>query len=101
MMFFYIALCVLVPCGFLFVFQEAGEKIPALGIVILFGLLSVPMLSHALAMRGAAQGKKWGCYLSKVLGVGLLFAFPVGTLIGIYILIRSNTGNFEFSDLAK
>ncbi|MFZ6680971.1 hypothetical protein [Undibacterium sp. Tian12W] len=46
----------------------------------------VPILLHFFAMRGAREGKKWGCTLSKLIGIICLPGFPVLTTLGIYIL---------------
>lgn len=60
------------------------------------GSIWVPLLlftalyaAHHVTARGARQGKAWARTSSIVISVFLLLGFPVGTLIGVYLL--SNT----------
>jgi hypothetical protein len=46
-------------------------------------------LLHYLTARGAKESKPWARTSSMVISVLLLFGFPLGTLVGIYLL--SNT----------
>jgi drug/metabolite transporter (DMT)-like permease len=46
-------------------------------------------LAHHLTAKGARESKPWARTSSIVISVLLLFGFPLGTLIGIYLL--SNT----------
>lgn len=46
-------------------------------------------LAHYLTARGARESKPWARTSSIVISIFLLFGFPMGTLIGIYLL--SNT----------
>lgn len=53
----------------------------------LFAAIFAPaILAHSLAMVGARHGSTWGRYLSGFIGVVLLFGFPIGTFLGVYIL---------------
>lgn len=63
----------------------------AMGLMI-FGPIAT---AHGFAARGARLGKPWGRTLSRVVGVLLLFGFPVGTLIGIYILIQTGSNRWH------
>lgn len=53
----------------------------------LFAAIFAPaILVHSLALVGARRGRSWGRYLSGFIGVVLLFGFPIGTFLGVYIL---------------
>ncbi len=61
-----------------------------LGLVFVFGIGPVGLL-HWYAAKGARTGARWGRNISRVIGVFLLFGFPIGTALGAYIL--SQTGS--------
>jgi hypothetical protein len=44
---------------------------------------------HRCAARGARLGTAWGRTTSRVIAVLLLFGFPIGTLIAVYIFSRT------------
>jgi hypothetical protein len=79
--FFYVsifALLVLVSLG--------GE-----GSAMLVGVILLPIaFLHWCAARGARHGERWGRTTSRVIAVLMIFGFPIGTLIAIYIF--SQTG---------
>lgn len=54
------------------------------------GIGGPPALIHAVAAAGAHRGMRWGRNLSRVVGVFLLFGFPLGTAMGIYILSKTS-----------
>jgi hypothetical protein len=63
-----------------------------LGDVSFYSLLAIFValfLAHYLTARGARESKPWARTSSIVISLFLLLGFPVGTLIGIYLL--SNT----------
>lgn len=66
-----------------------------LGLAI-FGLLHV---LHALALKGVRQGRAWGCTLSRVRGVLLLFAIPLGTIKGAFVLMRTGKTDWQHAAL--
>jgi len=53
----------------------------------LFGLI-VPMLFviHVVAASGSARVEPWARWLSLLMGVLLLFAVPIGTAFGLFLL---------------
>ena len=96
-------------CGFVFfagigVFAAAdsGDAVamPILGLIGTVGLLFIAMLAlpGLLAGYGLLKGKKWGQILGIVDGLLSLFAFPVGTALGAYILfvLFQNSANDYF-----
>ncbi len=52
-------------------------------------IMSAIFLAHHITARGARQSKPWARTSSIIISVLLLVGFPIGTLIGIYLL--SNT----------
>lgn len=53
---------------------------------------------HQLVARGARQHKNWARITTIVIGIISVFGFPVGTIIGIYLLVNSSwTGNVTAS----
>jgi len=96
-------------CGFVFfagigVFATAdsGDAVamPILGLIGTAGLLFIAMLAlpGLLAGYGLLKRKKWGQILGIVDGLLNLFAFPVGTALGAYILfvLFQNSANDYF-----
>ena len=54
----------------------------------LFVMLGLFFLHHYTA-KGAREGKPWARTMSIVISILLLFGFPVGTLIGVYLLANT------------
>jgi len=52
-------------------------------------ILGLVMFAHWYAAKGAAGGQPWGRTLSRVIGCILLLGIPVGTVIGIYLLVQT------------
>lgn len=67
----------------------AKDPAPGGWMILLFFL--IPLLFHFFVARGAKEGKSWARRASAVIGFVMLFGFPVGTIIGIYLL--SNAWN--------
>jgi hypothetical protein len=63
---------------------EANDSIMVVAIVWLpFALL------HWCAARGARLGTAWGRTTSRVVAVLLMFGFPIGSILAIYIFSRT------------
>ena len=62
---------------------------------IIAGIFGFPVVLHAIARRGVRGGKPWGRTCSRVLGILLLFAIPVGTVFGIFILLRTRNKDWQ------
>lgn len=57
---------------------------------LLFVVVFSPLAAcHYYAAKGARNGTTWGRTLSRVIGAIMLIGVPVGTLIGIYILMQT------------
>lgn len=55
-----------------------------------------PLLAlHAFALTGVRQGRGWGRTLSRVLGVMLIFIFPLGPVVGGFVLMRTGKKYWE------
>jgi hypothetical protein len=73
------------------VFFLAMSKDPAPGgwLILLFFL--IPLLFHFFVAKGAKEMKSWARRASAVIGFLMLFGFPIGTIIGLYLI--SNAWN--------
>ena len=58
------------------------------GLVLILGFGSIGLI-HWMAGKGAKAGTTWGRRMSSVIGTIMLFGFPLGTMLGIYILNRT------------
>lgn len=68
-----------------------------IGLVILAGFSVIPMALHFIAMKGAASGVSWGRSLSRTVGILMLLAFPIGTVIGALLVYFSKPSKWESS----
>jgi heme/copper-type cytochrome/quinol oxidase subunit 4 len=73
----------------------ASNKASLGGVLILLAIFGTLPLLHALALKGVRQGRGWGRTLSRVLGVLLLFAIPIGTILGAFVLMRTGKTDWE------
>lgn len=65
------------------------------GVLILLAIFGLLPLLHALALKGVREGRRWGRNLSRVLGVLLLLAVPIGTILGAFVLMRTGKTDWE------
>jgi hypothetical protein len=63
------------------------EIVPAL---IFPGLFLLLFTVHRVIANGARQRKEWARIATIVIGIISLMGFPVGTMIGVYLLINSS-----------
>ncbi len=68
--------------------HESINSMP--GVILLTGLVAGLCSAHLAASIGASNAKPWARTLSIIIAVPLLIGFPVGTFVGIYILINSS-----------
>jgi heme A synthase len=54
--------------------------------LIAAAVIGVPTLMHAVVFVGARRRSGWARGASMAIGVMMLFAFPIGTLIGVYLV---------------
>ena len=58
------------------------------GMFVVIGIISIAFgVFYILVQRAVAAGKSWGRIAAIVLGILSLFSFPIGTILGILILI--------------
>jgi len=53
------------------------------------GLFVLVFAAHHFTARGAREGKPWARISSTVLACLMLLGFPIGTIIGIYLLVNT------------
>jgi lysylphosphatidylglycerol synthetase-like protein (DUF2156 family) len=73
-----------VMTAFAFIFAMSADRPSGAFVILLFFL--VPLLFHFFIARGARERKSWARRASFGIGVLMLFGFPVGTMIGVYLL---------------
>lgn len=72
---------------------QSSEPSPVFAVMLLFfgGLFTL----HYFTANGAFGKKTWAKYSSRIIAILLLFGFPIGTLIGIYLLYNSRGWSTE------
>lgn len=75
----------------------SGERASGVGVVIITLVFGTPLALHCAAMRGVRAGLRWGRTLSRVLGILMLFAIPIGTFLGAFVLMRTGSADWEQS----
>jgi ABC-type phosphate transport system permease subunit len=81
-------LMVLLTIFLLVMLVKDGESVgPFIGVFIFIGLLF--SLQFFIA-KGARERKGWAKVGSVIIAILMLFAFPVGTIIGIYLLVNNS-----------
>ena len=65
------------------------------GGLFVFGVfLGAIGLAHWHAMKGASLGKTYGRRISRIFGCLWLIGFPIGTILGVYVLVKASDGNW-------
>lgn len=72
-----------------------GDKASGVGVLILAAIFGTPLVLHYAALRGVREGQRWGRNLSRVLGILMLFAIPIGTILGAFVLMRTGKTDWE------
>ena len=72
-----------------------GEKASAMGVLVFAGIFGPPLALHSAALRGVRAGQLWGRTLSRALGILLLLAIPIGTILGTFILLRTRHKDWQ------
>lgn len=79
------------------VLHLAGDKASGTGVLVFAGIFGTPLALHYTALRGVRAGQLWGRNLSRTLGILLLFAVPIGTILGAFVLMRTGQKDWENS----
>jgi hypothetical protein len=66
-----------------------APDIPLASIAFPLLLFTIVFLAHHITAKGAKQSKPWARISSIVISLFLLIGFPIGTVIGIYLLFNT------------
>lgn len=83
------AFCTLI---FLAIFLVSGKSVPSLALVFIGLFFGGLFALHHFTAKGAFDKKPWARNTSRGIAVLMLFGFPVGTVIGTYLLVNSWNG---------
>lgn len=83
------AVCTLM---FLAIFLLPGKSVPPLAFVFVGLFFGGLFALHHFTAKGAFDKKPWARNTSRGIAVFMLLGFPIGTLIGIYLLVNSWNG---------
>jgi hypothetical protein len=72
----------------------SGHESPPLGVVYILSLFGGIFALHHFTAKGARETKPWARKTSIGIALLMLLGFPLGTLIGVYLL-RNTWGNWE------
>src|SRR5688500_17404544 len=87
------ALVGLLACLFpyLVITRDTGSRPGAVMLSFAFpAIFFLLFLLHRTIARGARQAKNWARIATIIVGVVSLFGFPVGTIIGVSLLVHSS-----------
>jgi predicted MFS family arabinose efflux permease len=81
----------LIVCVVLLLFSMTPKNGESLGVIIaIVFTISLFFLLHHFIAKGAKEKKGWAKIASVIVGIIMLFGFPLGTMIGIYLLINNS-----------
>lgn len=86
-------LCLIAGTGMVLLgvgYALSGGKIFGIGVGG-FAVWALGVL-HGVAASGARHGKRYGLTITRLMAVLLLVVFPLGTLLELYMLVKSGTG---------
>jgi hypothetical protein len=72
----------------------SGVDASAVGVSWLLGIVLMMVSLHGAAAYGARLGRRWARTLSRALGILLLVAVPVGTVVGFLIFRNTRPGGW-------
>lgn len=61
-------------------------------------LVSIPLFVHFSAAKGLRKNKPWARPVSIIIGILLLFGFPLGTILGFIILNQMLKKEWAYND---
>jgi len=72
---------------YLLIFFRYGVSVERGGLIIFASFfLGALFALHLIISKGARNKKEWAKYTSIIIAVIMLIGFPIGTIIGIYLL---------------
>lgn len=91
----YVALSFVLLFFLLYAQKIAEQNYMMLAAIIMFIFLSMAHVKAAVEVKiGTDEGRR----LTRILGIILLLGFPVGTLLGLYLLVMSSSHYWESDD---
>lgn len=78
-------------------FHLTGDNASGTGVLVFAAIFGTPLALHSAALYGVRTGRLWGRNLSRTLGILLLFALPIGTVLGTFVLMRTRQKDWEHS----
>ena len=82
----HIGLCILYAVsGFALIAILGGHSAPVIGTLLFILILGA---FHGVIAFGAARAAPWARTSSMVIGCLMLLGFPIGTIIGVYLLVN-------------
>jgi cytochrome bd-type quinol oxidase subunit 2 len=85
---FYLVLIVLFAILFFVIGKDGKNEAPIAGMIYFFVLFGVVFAAHHFIAKGARERKPWARVASIIVACLMLLGFPIGTLIGIYLLVN-------------
>lgn len=76
----------LVSAGFVWLFSQGS--LPSMASAVVLVILTI-FATHTVLAIAARQGQAWARMASMVVGGLMLLGFPVGTLIGAYLIYHT------------
>lgn len=80
------ALLTMMFIAMLLLSRESTVTLPFVLLVLFFGCF---FALHHFTAKGSFDKKPWARNTSRGIAVLMLFGFPIGTLIGVYLLVNS------------
>ncbi len=68
----------------------AGPDLDVGAFAWIFAMFGGMFALHHFTAKGAREKKTWARGVSSAVGILLLAAFPIGTVIGFYLLVNAN-----------
>jgi hypothetical protein len=87
--FYAIVLVVVFVAIAVFIPGDGSGEVPVVGLAMMVGLFVALFCLHWFVGAGARDKKPWARLASIIIGILALFGFPVGTIIGIYLLVNA------------
>jgi hypothetical protein len=76
--------------------QQSQDNL--LAVLILSLIFWGVFMLHRVVARGALEGMPWSRTASRVIAVLMLFGVPIGTFIGLYLLLNTRKARWQPSN---
>jgi hypothetical protein len=71
------------------IFTGKADGMPIVGVLMMFAFFAAIFCLHWFVGGAARQKKPWARVTSIIIGIIALLGFPLGTIIGIYLLVNA------------